>query len=49
MEKIAKLINDVTENQIKPYVIIEWKKGKSAQTSFGEFFANAIVDKWKEL
>ena len=45
VDKIEKIINDVSENQVKPYLVIEWKEGKSIAKSFGQFFAKALASK----
>lgn len=42
VEKIEDIINEVSENQIKPYVVISWKKGSPKCESFGRFFAIAL-------
>jgi len=42
VEEMAKIINDVSEDQVKPYLVISWKDGKSHSESFGTFFATAI-------
>ena len=40
-DELIKIINDVSENQIKPFIVIDWKTSKSY--SFGEYFGKAIA------
>ncbi len=46
--KIKDIINKVSENQIRPYIVIQWEDGKSVMKTFGEFFSEAIIKYLKE-